>query len=83
MATKFRLTYIKGKMLKCVIHCLRLFHLRSLPADHVLQSASAAQATYDRDDQWDTCFELNAELPREDLYLGFSALTGDVSDAHE
>jgi hypothetical protein len=37
----------------------------------------------EKEDQWDTCFELNADLPRDDLYLGFSALTGDVSDAHE
>jgi mannose-binding lectin 2 len=38
----------------------------------------------DKEGQWDACFEaVNVQLPKGDIYLGFSALTGDVSDAHE
>lgn len=34
-------------------------------------------------DEWETCFKLeDVKLP-ERPYLGFSALTGDVSDAHD
>lgn len=34
-------------------------------------------------DQWETCFKLeNVKLPNSP-YLGFSSLTGDVSDAHD
>ena len=33
-------------------------------------------------EEWTTCFEVATELP-ESPYIGFSALTGDVSDAHE
>jgi hypothetical protein len=33
-------------------------------------------------DEWTTCFEINTQLP-DSPYVGFSALTGEVSDTHE
>ena len=42
------------------------------------------QLQVDKEGRWDHCFEaLNVQMPAGDIYLGFSALTGDVSDAHE
>jgi mannose-binding lectin 2 len=35
-----------------------------------------------KSDEWLKCFETSIVLP-ESPYLGFTALTGDVSDAHE
>ena len=35
-----------------------------------------------KEDQWTVCFEAEVDLPPQP-YLGFSALTGDVSDNHE
>ncbi|KAL7418348.1 hypothetical protein Q5752_006806 [Cryptotrichosporon argae] len=57
VATKARLTYIKGKMLQLKLHTKKW-------------------------DEWVTCFEIEADLP-DNPYLGFSALTGDVSDNHD
>lgn len=34
------------------------------------------------EEDWQVCFETQATLP-DSPYIGFSALTGDVSDAHE
>lgn len=42
------------------------------------------QTHVDKWDEWNVCWEVEGfELPAGDHYLGFSALTGDVSDAHE
>lgn len=43
------------------------------------------QTHVDKWDEWTVCFEVDGfELPTDqDLYLGFTALTGEVSDAHE
>ncbi|KAK4689344.1 hypothetical protein P7C73_g759, partial [Tremellales sp. Uapishka_1] len=57
IATKVRITYIKGKMLQVKLHSKKW-------------------------DQWTTCFEIPADLP-DSPYIGFSALTGDVSDNHD
>ena len=56
--------------------------------------ASKARLTYIKDqylqlelhykawDEWTSCFKINTTMPMAP-YLGFSALTGQVSDAHE
>jgi mannose-binding lectin 2 len=42
------------------------------------------QIQADKEGKWEDCFEVeNVVMPTGDIYLGFSALTGDVSDAHE
>ncbi|KAJ9107476.1 hypothetical protein QFC21_000929 [Naganishia friedmannii] len=35
-------------------------------------------------EEWKVCFEVSDfEMPATEIYLGFSAITGEVSDAHE
>lgn len=42
------------------------------------------QLQADKEGQWDDCFDVSDfTMPAGDIYLGFSALTGDVSDAHD
>lgn len=47
---------------------------------HLFQLVTHVEKT----DEWKSCWEIpDYTLPAGDLYIGFSALTGDVSDNHE
>lgn len=51
---------------------------------YIKSKSLSLQLQVEKEGRWDDCFEAqNVELPAGDIYLGFSALTGDVSDAHE
>lgn len=57
VATKARLTYLKGRGLQLEVH-------------------------FEQWDQWKTCFEVQADLP-EQPFIGFSGMTGDLSEDNE
>jgi mannose-binding lectin 2 len=51
---------------------------------YIKNKSLSLQLQVEKEGRWDDCFEAqNVEMPAGDIYLGFSALTGDVSDAHE
>ncbi|KAG7566850.1 hypothetical protein FFLO_01351 [Filobasidium floriforme] len=51
---------------------------------YIKSKSLSLQLQVEKEGRWDDCFEAqNVELPAGDIYLGFSALTGDVSDAHD
>lgn len=56
----------------------------TLPFRHVLISPLQLALQVDEWNKWKVCFEVpDFTMPQGEIYLGFSALTGDVSDAHE
>jgi mannose-binding lectin 2 len=51
---------------------------------YIKNKALTLQLQVDKEGRWDDCFQApNVQMPAGDIYLGLSALTGAVSDAHE
>lgn len=51
---------------------------------YIKDKSLSLQMQIDKEGRWDDCFEVqDVSLPAGDIYLGFSAATGDVSDNHE
>lgn len=76
VATKLKVTYVKGSFLDVKVQykacrlALKIYY------------HSTTELSYLGDD-WSDCFYVeNITLPNN-VFLGFSAMTGDVSDAHE
>jgi hypothetical protein len=93
VATKLKITYVKNNFLDVrpvVFLCEPLFLIsnRSKSNTKLVRTCSSRKRNltlilYFLGDDWSDCMHLkNVALP-DAPYLGFSAMTGDVSDAHE
>ena len=97
MATKLKITYVKDNFLDVCPFCppceqlfLTLFlFLGQDPVQSLLvpcflqESKTFIVISHSLGDDWSDCFHVkNVALPNVP-YLGFTAMTGDVSDAHE
>lgn len=59
-------------------------HRTLLKLRYIKDKSLSLQMQIDKEGRWDDCFEVqDVSLPAGDIYLGFSAATGDVSDNHE
>lgn len=59
-------------------------HPTKLKIRYLKNKLLKVQLMTEKDGYWNECFEVeDFKLPEGEVFLGFSALTGDVSDAHE
>ncbi|SCV68665.1 BQ2448_786 [Microbotryum intermedium] len=83
VTAKARFTYFRGKFTEVGSISVSDSPIGPITDPLSLLPPSQLAIQHDKWDQWTTCFVLDGfELPANP-FLGFSALTGDVSDAHD